>query len=107
MSDSTPSPTPAKSRSSYRLFYWMMALLVLGVISTVLLILLPLNGWVIATILLFLGILMLVAGHYAFWAWLQSEEPDQPVVIPPDPQGRRGPPHRNGSARPGDPFYCK
>jgi len=106
MSAIPPPPPPPKRRYS-RTFFWGMILLGLAAVVGVLLLLMPLNGAVVATILLLVGVLVLVALHYAMWAWLEESPSNDPVVVPPDPQGRRGPPHRNGSPRPGDPSYTK
>jgi hypothetical protein len=85
----------------------ILAMAALGVAIALLLVLLPLNWMLISLVLLVLGLAVMVLFHYAMWAYIEDEPPPDEPVIPPDLQGRRGPPHRNGDRRPGDPFYCK
>jgi hypothetical protein len=85
----------------------LLALLVLGLVCGVLLALMPLNWMLISLVLLLLGVVGMILFHYAMWAYIGEPEEEPAPTIPPDLQGKRGPPHRNGSHRPGDPFYCK
>jgi hypothetical protein len=85
---------------------WVLALLALALVIGVLVILLPMSWMLISLVLLFLGVVALVLFHYTMWAYIGDDPPQEPT-IPPDHQGKRGPPHRNGSHRPGDPFYSK
>jgi len=103
----TPNPKQQPPRRP-RLWPWLLALTFLGLVMGGLLTVLPFAGLAISLVLLVLGVVGMAVFHYAMWAYIGEGPPEKPQPpIPPDLQGRRGPPHRNGSSRPGDPFYCK
>lgn len=96
---------PTEQRPA-RFLPWLLASLAVTLVFAVLAYLLPSNWLLISLLLLVLGFVALVVFHYTMWAYIGDDPPREPT-IPPDLQGKRGPPHRNGTPRPGDPFYSK